>query len=98
MKWPSWSISAGSGDFLPLVIGVLLLLMTIPPFIMLLWQPDRNSGVIGVPLLIILGIGAMIGVAFTIVGIRQCAYPGWPLYQLSHFRFSRKYLGRTGGR
>ncbi|HEX3861157.1 MAG TPA: hypothetical protein VHY35_05645 [Stellaceae bacterium] len=86
MKWTNWSISKGPGDFLPIIIGGLIMLMTVPPFVMVLWVPDRNSGIIGTPLLVILGIGAVIGAAFIVLGIRLCSYPGSLLYQLSHGR------------
>lgn len=90
MKWPKWSISNGSGDFLPLIMGAIVLLYSVPGFIMVLWKPDRNSGVIGVPLLCILGLGIVIGLSFIVLGLRYCSSPGSLLYRLSHGRiFSR---------
>src|SRR5712691_2539273 len=52
MKWPKWSIATGdSGDFLPIMIGCIFVFLSLPPFVLLLVMPDRNSGVIGIPLL-----------------------------------------------
>ena len=87
MKWPKWSISRGRGDFLPIVIGCILVLTSLPAFVMLLWKPDRNSGIIGTPLLFILGFGIITGIAFIVVGIRLCVFPGSLAYRIAHGRF-----------
>jgi hypothetical protein len=87
MKWPSWSIANGaSGDFLPIFIGCIILLMSLPAFVLLLVMPDRNSGVIGVPLLVWLGVGIIIGVIFVVYGLRLCSLPGSWLYRITHGR------------
>lgn len=91
MRWPKWSIAAqDSGDFLPIMIGCVFLLLSVPGFLLLLLKPDRNSGVIRVPLLVMLGIGIVVGLAFLIFGLRICSYPGTLLYRITHGRlFSR---------
>jgi hypothetical protein len=90
MKWRITSIAKDRGDFLPIVMGVVLLLMSLPAIVMVLWKPDRNSGVVGVPLLIVLGLGVIAGLTFVVMGIRLCSTPGTHLYRLSHGRiFSR---------
>ena len=90
MKWLKWSISEGRGDFLPIVIGCVFVLTSLPAFVMLLWKPDRNSGVIGTPLLVMLGAGIILGVIFIVMGIRLCAFPGSLVYRIAHGRiFSR---------
>jgi hypothetical protein len=64
--------------------------MSLPAFVLLLVMPDRNSGVIGIPLLVWLGIGIVIGVIFVVYGLRTCSFPGSWLYRLTHGRiFSR---------
>jgi len=91
MKWPRWSIATGQpGDFLPLLFGGIFLLVTLPAFVMLLVAPDRDSGVIGGPLLVFLGAGGVIGVIFVIYGLRICSPPGSRLYRITRGRiFSR---------
>jgi hypothetical protein len=86
MKWRKWSIVTGQHDFLPIMIGVILLFISLPTFVLLLVNPDRNSGVIGLPLLVWLAIGIIIGASFVIVGIRVCSTPGSLMYRLSHGR------------
>ena len=87
MRWPKWSIATGDpGDFLPIIIGVIILLLSLPTFVLLLLMPDRNSGVIGVPLLIWLGVGIIIGTIFIIFGLRMCSSPGSRLYRITHGR------------
>ncbi len=90
MKWPKWSISAGQGDFLPLVIGFVMLFISLPGFTLLLLAPDRDYGAVGVPLLLFLGIGVVLGMSFLVLGIRLCSSPGSLTYKISHGRiFSR---------
>ena len=87
MKWPKWSIATGdSSDFLPVMIGCLFLLISLPPFVLLLVMPDRNSGAIGIPILVWLGIGIVIGTIFVISGLRTCSYPGSWVYRITHGR------------
>ena len=87
MKWPKWSIATGdSGDFLPIVIGGIVLLLSLPAFVLLLVMPDRDSGAIGIPLLVWLGFGIIIGVVFVIFGLRTCSFPGSWVYRITHGR------------
>jgi hypothetical protein len=87
MRWPNWSISVGRGDFLPILIGSMMLLMSVPAVVMLLVHPDRNAGAIVVPLLVVLGGGIIIGAGFVVFGIQICAPPGSLAYRLSRGRF-----------
>jgi hypothetical protein len=87
MKWPKWSIATGdSHDFLPIMIGCIFLLVSLPAFVLLLVKPDHNSGAIGIPLLIWFGVGIVIGTIFVIFGLRICSYPGSLLYRITHGR------------
>ena len=88
MKWPRWSIMSGErNDFLPIVIGVILLFMSLPAFVTVLWMPDRNSGAIGTPLLVVLGAAIILGLGFLVLGIRVCSDPGSLPYRITHGRF-----------
>ena len=88
MKWPKWSIATGQrGDFLPIMIGCMLLLMSVPAFVLLLIMPDRGSGAIGNPLLVWFAVGIVIGATFIIYGLRVCSSPGSRLYRIAHGRF-----------
>ena len=90
MKWRRWSITTpDSGDFLPAMIGCILLFISLPGFTLVLLKPDRNSGVLGLPLAIVLGLGIVIGVMFLVLGIRVTASPGSRLYRITHGRFFR---------
>ena len=84
-----WSFAAGPGDFLPIVIGSVMLFVSLPAVLLLLFNPDRNSGAIGTPLLILLGIGTILGAGFIVLGIQNCAPPGSRLYRIAHGRFFR---------
>ena len=87
MKWPKWSIATGdSDDFLPIMVGCVFLFLSLPPFVLLLVMPDRNSGVIGNPLLIWLGAGIIVGTIFIIYGLRICSSPGSLMYRITHGR------------
>jgi hypothetical protein len=87
MKWPRWSIRSNDpDDFLPIVIGCVLLCIAIPAFIGLLLYPDRNAGNLATALLIFLGLGILLGAGFVIFGLRICSYPGSLAYRLSRGR------------
>ena len=58
----------------------------LPPFVLLLVMPDRNSGVIGVPLLVWLGAGVIIGMVFVVFGLRVLSFPGTLLYRITRGR------------
>ncbi len=87
MRWPKWSVSAGRGDFLPILIGCIMLVISLPSVVLLLVNPDRNSGAIAVPLLVVLGAGIIIGASFIVFGIQICSSPGSLTYRISHGRF-----------
>jgi hypothetical protein len=91
MKWPKWSIAtSNSGDPMPILFGAIFLFISLPGFLMVLFNSDRNSGGIKTPLLIVLGGGTIIGVLFVLLGLRLCSFPGSRLYRITHGRiFSR---------
>jgi hypothetical protein len=87
MKWPSWSIrSRDPADFMPALIGCVMLLVSLPAFLGVLFFPDRNSGALGTLLLILLGSGTLLGAGFLIFGVRICSFPGSLAYRLSRGR------------
>ena len=87
MKWPRWSIASGDpGDFLPIMIGCIFLFFSLPTFVLLLVKPERNSGDIGIPLLIWFALGIIVGMIFVIFGLRICSSPGSLLYRITHGR------------
>ena len=87
MKWLKWSIASGdSSDFLPMMIGCIILLLSLPAFVLLMVMPDRNSGAIGIPLLVWLGIGIVVGTIFVIFGLRVLSMPGTLLYRIMRGR------------
>ena len=91
MKWPRWSIAAAnSGDFLPILFGCIFLFISLPGFVLLWVNPDRGSGSIAGPFLVVLGAGVVLGLGFIVFGIRICSSPGSLAYRLTHApRFSR---------
>ncbi len=91
MKWPKWSIARpDSGDPMPILFGVIFLFISLPGFLMVLFNSGRESGTMQVPLLLVLGGGIIIGAFFVIFGLRICSYPGSRLYRITHGRiFSR---------
>jgi len=87
MKWPKWSITSGDrDDFLPIMIGCVFLFVSLPGFVLLLVNPDRNSGAIGIPLIVWLGTGVILGMIFIVFGLRICSSPGSLLYRITHGR------------
>jgi hypothetical protein len=87
MSGRRWRFTAGRGDFLPIVIGGIMAFMSLPGFLLVLFVPDSNAGIFRVPLLAVLGAGAVCGIGFIIVGIRVCATPGSLAYRIARFRF-----------
>lgn len=81
-----WRFATGPGDFLPLFIGCLLVFISLPAFLLLLFATDVNWGIVGVPLLVLLGTGAVIGFVFIVWGIQLCSLPGSLVYRLAHGR------------
>jgi hypothetical protein len=90
-KRSRWSIAnPASSDFLPIVIGCLFLVLSLPGFFMVLLDADQGSEGIAGALLIILAGGIVIGTLFVILGLRICSFPGSWLYRITHGRiFSR---------
>jgi hypothetical protein len=82
-----WHFAAGRGDFLPIIIGGLMVVVSLPAFLLLLFAPENNPGIFWLPLLAILGAGALFGSAFLVLGIRMCATPGSLAYRIAHGRF-----------
>ncbi len=82
-----WKIATGRGDFLPFVIGFVMLLMSMPSFFLMLFSPERNPGIFAIPLLIILGLGLVVGIGFIVLGVQLCAMPGSLAYRISRGRF-----------
>ena len=90
MKRPKLAIASGPGDFLPLVIGSVVLFVSLPGFALMLIDADQNFGVLGAPVTAILGIGVILGLAFVVLGIQLNSEPGSLVYRISHGRiFSR---------
>jgi len=88
MRWPKWSIATSQpGDFLPILIGSIMLFMSLPGFVMLLVNADRGSRAIALPLLVVLGAGSILGSGFIVFGIRICSFPGSLAYRITHGRF-----------
>ena len=87
MKWPKWSIAThDSNDFLPILIGGLLLVFSLPTFVLLLCYPEPNAGVLMGGLLVACGTGIALGSGFLIFGIRTTSFPGSLAYRLSRGR------------
>ena len=86
MKWPNWRLSYRRGDWLPIFIGGLLLVFSIPAVLMLIFRPERGSTLIRIPLLVFCGATFIAGVGFIVWGIRLCSTPGSLAYRISHGR------------
>jgi hypothetical protein len=78
-RWIEWrrSMLGHRGDWLPIVIGSMLILISGPPFVADAIFPDPNSGALVLPLLILFATGLALGLAFGVVGIWLCARPGF---------------------
>ena len=86
-RWLKNLVRSGDpSDFLPIVIGCIMLLVSVPGFFAVLFFPDRDAGLLAPALLIVLGIGIMLGAVFIVVGIRTSAYPGSLAYRITHGR------------
>lgn len=86
---PKISIGSGPGDFMPLVIGVVFLFISVPGFVLLLLESGENFGGLDLPVLAILGAGVVLGLAFVVNGVQLCSEPGSLLYRVSHGRIFR---------
>ena len=61
--------------------------MSLPGFFLVLFAPDSDPGIFRIPLLAVLGAGALFGIGFVVVGIRVCATPGSLAYKIARGRF-----------
>ena len=86
MRWWKWQIAAGPGDFLPLVIGCTIMLISFPAFVMLIVYPDKNSAGLDAPFLVIMGAGIALGLSFLVLGVQLLSRPGSLIYRLAHGR------------
>jgi hypothetical protein len=86
MKRWKWEITKGPGDFLPLLIGCVMLFLALPPFLILVFGPKQDSGVLGKPVLFIITVGVLIGAGFLTLGVQLLARPGSLVYRLAHGR------------
>lgn len=82
-------MGSGPGDFMPLVIGAVFLLIAVPGFVLLLLETGEDLGGLDLPILAILGVGVILGLAFLVHGLQLCSEPGSLLYRLSHGRIFR---------
>lgn len=91
MKRGKWTIAAGPGDFLPILIGFALLFLCVPPFAILVFgaNPNEDTGVLGAPVLIIHTLGIIIGLGFVVLGVQLLSTPGSLVYRLAHGRLFR---------
>jgi hypothetical protein len=89
MKRWKWQIAAGPGDFLPALIGCVMLFLTVPPFLILVFGPEQDTGGLIQPVLFIISVGVLIGVGFVVLGVQLLAMPGSLAYRLAHGRFFR---------
>jgi hypothetical protein len=86
---PKFSIGSGPGDFMPLVIGMVFLFISVPGFVLLLAETGEDFGGLDLPVLVILGAGVILGLAFVVNGLQLCSEPGSLLYRLLHGRIFR---------
>jgi hypothetical protein len=86
MKRRKWKIAEGPGDFLPILIGCVMMFVSLPPFLILVFGPEQNAGVLGKPVMFIITVGVLIGVGFLILGVQLLARPGSLVYRLAHGR------------
>lgn len=79
-----------AGDFVPILVGVAIVCLSLPSFVMLLVDADPGAFGLVLPLLVLFGAGTLFGLAFATFGVRICSYPGSVAYKLTHGRiFSR---------
>jgi hypothetical protein len=89
VKRPRFAIGSEPGDFMPLLIGAVFLLISVPGFVLLMVESGEDFGGLDLPILAILGAGVILGLAFLVNGMQLCSEPGSLLYRLSHGRFFR---------
>ena len=74
---------------MPLIIGGVFLFISAPGFVLLLIESGEDFGGLDVPVLAILGVGVILGLAFLVYGLQLCTEPGSLLYRLAHGRIFR---------
>lgn len=74
------------GDFMPILLGCVLLFFSLPPFVMLLVDADPGSMGLAIALLVLFGFGNILGLGLLLYGIRLCSYPGSLTYRIAHGR------------
>lgn len=91
MKWMRSPFTEyHQGDFIPIVIGCIMLFLSLPGFIMLLIDAELKSSMLVASLLVLFGFGNVLGLGILLLGIRLCSYPGSLTYRITHGRiFSR---------
>ena len=67
-----------------------MLFLALPPFLVLVLEPEQNYGLLGKPVLFITSLGVLVGLGFLILGVQQLATPGSLVYRLAHGRFFRR--------
>jgi hypothetical protein len=86
MKWAQWDFARGRGDFLPILVGCVLLLISVPTLILLIVYPDPGSGAITRLAIYLFSAGTLLGLSFLVLGIRLCSFPGSLAYRITHGR------------
>jgi hypothetical protein len=90
MRLPKAMMGAGPGDFIPLLTAVVMLALSLPALVLLLLDPNKNWGVLGPPVIVILSCGVLLGLGFLVRGIQLCSTPGSLMYRIAYGRlFSR---------
>ena len=89
MRRPRFSIASGPGDFMPLLIGSVILFVSLPGFILMLLDTEF-TGILGGPVTVMLGLGVLLGLAFVVAGIQACSEPGSLIYRISHGRIFKR--------
>lgn len=90
MRRVKLSISTGPGDFMPLVIGGAILVVSLPAFVLMLLDTEQFTGVLGFPVKLILLAGALLGLAYFVIGLQTCTQPGSLIYRLAHGRIFKR--------
>jgi hypothetical protein len=87
MKSRKWNLVTERGDFLPIMVGIILLGYSIPTILLILLRADPGSSALSTPLLILFIAGTLIGLTFIVWGLRVCTTPGSFWYRLVYWRF-----------
>lgn len=94
MKWIRRSPTGYErGDFLPILIGGVVLSLSLPAFVMLLVDADPGAAALSLSLLVLFAAGILLGLGYLWVGIRVCSYPGSLPYRITHGRLVSRAPG-----